>query len=245
MYSKYSNNATPFTINRLEAPTLRQRGIALVSSLLLLLAITLIGVTSLRMNLSSEEMASNSYLRDQALQAAQLGLEFGEAYVRSQPTAIADAVFRSNGATDNDFDNGNDGDDCTNGHCIPSNYIANNTDTGQWVLSDNDVWDNGDNIAVPAAITSQFFPTGGSQPPFPPRFIVEFMGHTQGVQGGEQIASKCDTLPQDGIVTEAEGRTTYPFCLTDPRLFRITALGTSGSAANPVEVILQSTLITP
>lgn len=223
----------------------RQRGIALVSALLLLLAITLVGVTSLRMNLSSEEMAGNAYLRDQALQAAQLGLEFGEAYVRAQPDLIANAVFRNNGLTDNDFDSGNDGDTCTDGLCIPSNYISGNTDDAQWVRGAGDVWSTNRYNVVPAAVTNAFFPANEPQPPLSPRFIVEFMGHTQGIEDDEQISSKCDTLPQDGVVTEAEGRVTYPFCLKDQRLFRITALGTSGAAGNPVEVLLQSTLITP
>ena len=226
---------------------MRQKGIALVSSLLLLLAITLVGVTSLRMNLSSEEMASNSYLRDQALQAAQLGLEYGETYLRAQPIAIANAVFKSGGATDNDFDNNNDGNNCLNGLCIPVNFIAGDNRLGQWVRNaSGDVWSTAStHIEVPAAITGTFFPAGEPQPPFPPRFIIEFMGHTQGVEAKEQIASVCDNSPQDGIISLFEGRSGYPFCLTDPRLFRITALGTAGAADNPVEVMLQSTFITP
>lgn len=224
-----------------------QSGIALVSALLLLLAMTLVGVSSLRMNLSSEEMASNTYLRDQALQAAQLALEFGESYVRAQPTLIADRVFFATGGADNDFDSNNVGDQCTGGLCIPLNYVTSFTPStgGQWVQGGggNDVWQNASrHIQVPAAISNSF---NLQNAPFQPMFIVEFMGHTQPVQNGEQIASRCDIKPQDGIVTLAEGRVDYPFCLSDPRLFRITARGTSGAAGNPVEVFLQSTLITP
>ena len=225
-----------------------QQGIALVSSLLLLLAITLVGVTSLRMNLSSEEMASNSYLRDQALQAAQLGLEYGEIYVRAQPSLIEGAIFRNNGTIDNNLDEANDGDNCNNGLCIPINFIDNppNNRNGQWVRGNGDVWSNNNNhLEVPEEIVNTFFDSGSGQnplPPFPPRFIIEFMGHTQGVENGEQIASTCDTS-NDGNIDV--GRTTYPFCLTDPRTFRVTALGTAGSATNPVEIILQSTVITP
>lgn len=226
---------------------MQQKGIALVSSLLLLLTITLVGVTSLRMNLSSEEMASNAYLRDQALQAAQLGLEYGETYLRAQPIAIANAVFKTGGTTDNDFDNNNDGNNCLNGLCIPVNFIGGDNRLGHWVRGANDVWSPGSNthIEVPAAIMEAFFPAGEPQPPFPPRFIIEFMGHTQGIEGGQQIASICDNLPQDGVISPAEGRSAYPFCLTDPRLFRITALGTAGAVGNPVEIMLQSTFITP
>lgn len=226
---------------------IRQQGIALVSSLLLLLAITLVGVTSLRMNISSEEMASNAYLRDKALQAAQLGLEYGETYLRAQPVLIANAVFRNAGSSDNDFDNDNDGDTCENGFCIPVNFIPGNNGRAHWVRNPgNDVWSNqGSHIEVPAAITSVFFPATEPLPPENPRFIIEFMGHVHGVQNDEKIDSKCDILPQDGIISEAEGRSTYPFCLTDPRLFRITALGTAGADNNPVEVMLQSTFITP
>lgn len=223
-----------------------QSGIALVSALLLLLAMTLVGVSSLRMNLNSEEMASNTYLRDQALQAAQLALEYGESYVRAQPTLIADRVFFGTGGADNDFDSNNIGDRCTDGLCIPLNYVSSFTPSsgGQWVQGNsNDVWQNGGrHIVIPAGIANSF---NLQNAPFQPMFIIEFMGHTQPVQNGEQIASRCDIKPQDGIVTSAEGRVEYPFCLSDPRLFRITARGTSGAVGNPVEVFLQSTLITP
>lgn len=254
MHSLNSNKISRLTIfpTKVREKTLvlsrfnQQQGIALVSSLLLLLAITLVGVTSLRMNLSSEEMASNSYLRDKALQAAQLGLEYGEAYVRSQPGVLEGMVFKSAGAVDNDYDNNNDGDICTAGLCIPANFIAANPPE-HWARNNPaNFWNTaGSHIEVPAVIVNAFFPAGEPLPPSPPRFIIEFMGHTQGVQSGEQIPSKCDISPQDGVVTEAEGRVTYPFCLTDPRTFRVTALGTSGAAGNPVEVILQSTIITP
>ena len=197
------------------------------------------------MNISSEEMASNAYLRDQALQAAQLGLEYGELYLRSQPTVIADAVFKDNGTTDNDFDIDNDGVSCRGGLCIPANFIQSTPPIEErWVRDPgSDVWSNSDqHIVVPTAFLTPFF-DGSPPPPLPPRFIIEFMGHTQSVQNGEQIASRCDTLPQDGVISLAEGRSEYPFCLTDPRLFRITALGTAGVANNPVEVMLQSTYI--
>lgn len=59
-------------------PTLRsQRGAALVVGLLMLLALTLIGVTNMGMNSMELRMASNSQNKAHAFQAAESGLETG------------------------------------------------------------------------------------------------------------------------------------------------------------------------
>lgn len=55
----------------------RQRGAALVVGLLMLLALTLIGVTNMGMNTMELRMASNAQNRAHAFQAAEAGLETG------------------------------------------------------------------------------------------------------------------------------------------------------------------------
>ena len=89
----------------------KQNGIALVSALLLLLAMTLVGVTSLSMNISNEENAGNAYLREQALQAAEIALQYGESFTSIQPLRITTLTNNQ----------------CNGGFCIPSNYLPGNT----------------------------------------------------------------------------------------------------------------------
>jgi type IV pilus assembly protein PilX len=55
-----------------------QRGIALVVSLIMLLVLTLIGVTAMQLSTRQEKMAGNTRDLDLAFQAAEAGLRFGE-----------------------------------------------------------------------------------------------------------------------------------------------------------------------
>ena len=59
-----------------------QRGIALVSSLLLLLVVTIIGISSMKSTLLTEKMAGNAKNHNIAFQAAETGLRNGEAWIR-------------------------------------------------------------------------------------------------------------------------------------------------------------------
>lgn len=56
----------------------RQRGAALAVSLMMLLVMTLIGVTAMRLSVMQEKMAGNTRDLDLALQAAEAALRFGE-----------------------------------------------------------------------------------------------------------------------------------------------------------------------
>ena len=55
----------------------RQRGAALIVGLMMLLALTLIGVTTMGMNTMELRMANNAQNRSNAFQAAEAGLEVG------------------------------------------------------------------------------------------------------------------------------------------------------------------------
>lgn len=73
-------------------PTLHrgQRGIALVVSLMMLLVLTLIGVTAMQLSTRQEKMAGNTRDLDLALQAAEAGLRFGE--LRLTASALPEAT---------------------------------------------------------------------------------------------------------------------------------------------------------
>jgi len=64
----------------------RERGAALVTSLLLLLVLTIIGVTAMQMTRMEERMAGNTRDLNLAFQGAEAGLRDGEALIRSYPS---------------------------------------------------------------------------------------------------------------------------------------------------------------
>ena len=65
----------------------RERGAALIISMILLVLITLVGVASLRNVLLEEKMAANYYDRSLAFQSAEAGLRAGEAVAVAQASA--------------------------------------------------------------------------------------------------------------------------------------------------------------
>ena len=65
----------------------RERGAALIISMILLVLITLVGVASLRNVLLEEKMTANYYDRSLAFQAAEAGLRAGEAVAEAQAAA--------------------------------------------------------------------------------------------------------------------------------------------------------------
>lgn len=62
----------------------RQRGVALAVSLILLVVITLLGLSSVRTIVLEEKMAANSYDRSLAFQSAEAGLRAGEGVAEVQ-----------------------------------------------------------------------------------------------------------------------------------------------------------------
>ena len=72
-----------------------QRGVALFIALVVLLIITLVGVTSLQTTRLEERMAANALDRDTAFQAAEAALAGGETNVEDLPPAF-EADFEAN-----------------------------------------------------------------------------------------------------------------------------------------------------
>ncbi|MHB8473212.1 MAG: pilus assembly PilX family protein [Gammaproteobacteria bacterium] len=83
------------------SPSFLQRGSALIVSLLILLVLTVIGVTSMSTTALQSKMASNSREYNQGFQATESALRYGEAEISGVPAPAGyDAA-------------------CTNGLCLP------------------------------------------------------------------------------------------------------------------------------
>lgn len=80
--------AVPSRGGRRVAPR-RQRGVALIVALLLLIVITLIGFAAVRSTVMQQKMSSNLYDREVAFQAAEAAMRAASAIVVTQPTLVA------------------------------------------------------------------------------------------------------------------------------------------------------------
>src|SRR5262245_4650753 len=92
--------------NEVCQPPARQRGTILVTSLLLLLVLTIIGVTAMQMSRMQERMAGNTRDLNLAFQGAEAGLRNGESLIRFQTarpdtSASAGSSFYTPGAITN------------------------------------------------------------------------------------------------------------------------------------------------
>lgn len=222
---------------------IKQKGAALLISMIMLFLLTILGITSMSSTVMEEKMAGNSKDREIAFQAAEAALRAGEREVEANDS-IRTLVFYSNGVDDGDTAADNDGDTCTDGFCTPSyqdeNYDVNDRkcttsghipdrwmdcDSGSAAAGNNlDVWNTaGRHIVYPSA--DGFSGSGiASQEP---KYIIEFISYID---------------PLDGSPTAcAPAVTTFPGCVTDPQLYRITALGYGGTSA--ARVLLQSTYV--
>ncbi len=81
-------NYSPINRFQLESAS-RQRGVALVVSLLLLIIVAIVGLAAMRGTLMQQKMASNSYDREQAFQAAEAAIRVATAVLPTAPTQVS------------------------------------------------------------------------------------------------------------------------------------------------------------
>ncbi|MDF1589445.1 MAG: PilX N-terminal domain-containing pilus assembly protein [Gammaproteobacteria bacterium] len=74
----------------------RQQGAVLIVSLIMLLLLTLLGVSAMKTSLTEEKMAGNSRDRELAFQAAETALRDAELWLAAQPTEIEANATGSN-----------------------------------------------------------------------------------------------------------------------------------------------------
>ena len=189
MKTIYSNYHLPSSPNN-------QKGIVLILVLTLLVALTILGVSSMSSSTLETRMASNFHDRNSAFQAAEAALREGERLVETS-----------------NFSGGEFNSVCTNGLCectetTSCGYNGDNTLT-YWEL--DTVWNTSSKYKTYSTVSIAELST-------PARYIIEHMGNV------------CP--PTNATCTPAA---------TDPKMFRITAIG-YGTSAN-AKVMLQSTYL--
>lgn len=218
----------------------KQSGIALVMALLLLLVVTLIGVTSLRSSLMNEQMTRNILLRQTAFEAAEIALLAGERDVEDHGELIANRMFDAfKGANTADRTAAEqcqmiEGSLGVGGICSPVQYASTFNPAApqadHWKLRDDlsvlDVWTTTNRHRTTLDVSNRL---GLSDEP---KYIIEFMGFLP--EPG--VASACDA---GGADTMDSTESSWPYCEADSMQFRITALGTAGNN-NEARVMLQS-----
>ncbi len=132
-----------------------QNGAALIVSLIILVIVTLLGVSAIRSSLLEEKMAAHSYDRNLAFQAAETALRIGEAYVEAnKPIPSYDDTDDSCPA---DFAAINN---CNNGVCPPPDKDC----ESRWEVTEFNGWIDAE---VSLTLTSNA-----------PQYFIEYLGNT-------------------------------------------------------------------
>lgn len=134
------------------------RGSALVISLIILLVMTLIGITSMNTSIMEERMAGNMHNRNLAFQAAESALRKGEAWIAAQTTLPDVSTDGSSGI----WDVAAADPDTTNNKA----WWEESTRDGSWWTSNAVANSGGDTIsgvaAQPAYVVEELPPISGS-----------------------------------------------------------------------------------
>lgn len=191
--------------------TFAQRGAALFVSLILLLVISLVGVSALETGSLEIKMAANYSDRQEAFQAAETALRVGEDFIEN--AGFKDSQVRNTCTGSNCFEA-----TCADALCflgeyknsddmIDCNPLADTTDLPVWQDSALNVWNSGKNFSVPI--------TGSDAEA---AYIIEFVCFSEKGDGSSFDTSQ----PNNGSP-----------------VFRVTALGISSSEKS--RVVLQTT----
>lgn len=148
----------------------RERGAALIISLILLVLITLVGVASLRNVVLEEKMSANYYDRSLAFQAAEAGLRAGEAVALAQSSTSPKHVQAEARGVPTDATQCSS--TCTGGLCSPPGYFDTGLNEyvtvceGRWEMTGFTGWVD----ATGVTLNTQ---AGGI-----PQYFVEYLGKT-------------------------------------------------------------------
>jgi len=218
-----------------------QSGIALPVGLMLLLIVTIVGISSYRTTVQEERQSGNMRKREVAFQAAEAALRDAERRT-GLITDIHQKVFQDNGGTSLI-----DGEECLNGYCLPAKYDTNydkNAAPGdstylyeRWVDVSNQpgsltVWD--DTSRHIDYVNNSVLQSAGE--PVDAKYIIEFVGY---VHPDENSTNCVDTQPSGGDgVPDNPLYQVWPWCPDDPPMYRISAYAEAGGGAR---VLLQTT----
>lgn len=204
----------------------KNKGLALVTGLLLLLVITLIGVSSMRDNVLQERMSRNTIDRAQAFEAAEAALKVGERWVENFTGNTILAVIGIAAS-----DNCSSSVTGTTLVCSPAQYpqtpSATPSATERW--ENTALWDD----------STRHNTYGITDNPTNAKYIIEFLGYLPRIDSASfnrRRSSACSASVSGSTVAD---RTIWPFCAADDATFRITAIG-YGGADGVSRVMLQS-----
>lgn len=140
-------------------PSRSERGVALVVSLIMLVIITLLGVSSARNVVLEERMSSNMYDRGLGFQSVEAAIRLGESIALAQSEAIPpNSGFPGNGIY-NDSDSSCGSSLCSNGLCAMPDKDC----QVRWSDSAFGGWQNASGLSLSAVDVN-------------PQFIVEYLG---------------------------------------------------------------------
>jgi len=234
----------------------KQQGIALPLTLILLFAMTLLGIATLRTTTLEENMSANSRLRQIAFNAAESALRNAEYNVLNLRSQERRRLFFTSG--NQEFNEPastrvNNGDTCTNGYCTPLQFTSPLTSTTdytpgmeRWEDPILDVF-NDDSRSI--GFTDFDGSNLGLNGVFvQPRYIVEFLGNFAYKEPNPNLTTNPFARPKfDGPHVSACGEgdaslDVWPYCSRDAGVFRITVRANAGPEARRATVTIQSIL---
>lgn len=217
-----------------------QQGLALPMTLILLLVMTLLGVTALRITTMEESMVGDARLREIAFNAAETTLRFAENKLVSENLNLRTKVFTNSNTPSVDPE---PGDSCVGGYCIASNHHTSSTPANgeRWIDPTLDVWSNTGAHLVYGGYTASGLANEGVY--VTPKYIVEYLGNyydRDPASPTPEDTSKCWDSSLNAIPAVHKP---WPHCPDDPQVVRITALALAGSEERNAQVMLQSTIV--
>ncbi len=173
----------------------RQRGVALIVSLILLLVITIIGLAAIRLSSTEEKMAGDTVDRAQAFQVAEATLRFAAATILPPANAPNPATFSE------------PYNDCANNPCTDNPATDNTVPANAWIFPPT---------TQAAAGTNKIVSPYGNNP----SYLIQYMGlcttdggtfqftndqNNQGGGGSLKTAGQCYRITARANSPEANG----------------------------------------
>ena len=234
-----------------------QQGIALPLTLILLFAMTLLGIATLRTTTLEENMSANSRLRQIAFNAAESALRNAEYNVLNLRSQERRRLFFSNG--NQEFNEPspirrNNGDTCTNGYCTPLQFTSPVTPTSDYTPGmerwEDPILDVFNDESRSIGFTDFDGSNLGLNGVFvQPRYIVELLGNFAYKDSNPNFVTNPFARPKfigphisSCVGDAAADLDTWPYCSTDAGVYRITVRATAGPEARRATVTIQSIL---
>ena len=194
----------------------RQQGVVLITGLIILVLLTILGLTASRSILLEERMAGNMKDQNVAFQAAEAALRMGESYLTG--ASLGTFVLDTDAAHLAKFPTGL--------------YAATlSTTTERWEQA---VWDDAGSVAYPRTpanlLVATVTPAGAAAPP---RYIIEDMSTT--LKCTTNSTSSCAIAPVSLKKLDEESKD-ETVALAGAGIFRVTARGV-GTSTNTIAYV--------